>query len=73
MEYILLVTWFVVDQAPSSYQVRFGSSDACSQARIELQKEEARFQEDAKPETVDNMEVSKPPAPRLSAVCARFL
>ncbi len=69
MEYILLVTWFLLDQAPTSYQVRFGSGGACAQARVELQKEETRFKAESKSEMVDNMEVSGPPAPRLSALC----
>ncbi|MCW5737428.1 MAG: hypothetical protein KIS73_25105 [Enhydrobacter sp.] len=69
MEYILIVTWFLLDQAPTSYQVRFGSSIACAQARTELQNEEKRFKAEAQPEIVDNMEVPGPPAPRLSALC----
>jgi hypothetical protein len=69
MEYILIVTWFLVDQAPTSYQVRFGSSGACAQARFELQNEEKRFKAEAQPEMADNVEVPGPQAPRLSALC----
>lgn len=68
MEYILLVTWFLSDQA-TSYQVRFGSSEACAQARTDLLKEETRLKAESKPEMVDNVEISGPPAPRLSALC----
>lgn len=60
METILLVTWFVVGAQPSSYEVRFGSQQACSQARAELQTEEKRFA---------GVADKAGPAPRLSAVC----
>ena len=72
MEYILLVTWFVSGQSPASYQVRFGSSESCSQARIELQKEEARLKDLAEEGSTGDAEVAEAATPRLSAVCARF-
>jgi hypothetical protein len=70
METILLVTWFVLGELPTHYQVKFGSPGACAQARIDLLREETRLRAEAKPEMVGNMEVAGPPAPRLSAVCA---
>lgn len=58
METILLVTWFMTAHEPSSYQVRFSSKEACSQARAELFGEEKRL-----------MDSVEKPAPRLSAIC----
>jgi hypothetical protein len=43
IEYILLVTWFFGSRPLDSYQVTFGSRDACEAAQIELKKEEARL------------------------------
>jgi hypothetical protein len=60
METILLVTWFVIGAQHSSYEVRFGSKQACSHARAELMAEEKRL--------VDTVDKAGP-APRLSAVC----
>ncbi len=58
METILLVTWFMMGHEPSSYQVRFSSKEACSQARAELFAEEKRL-----------MDSAEKPTPRLSAIC----
>jgi hypothetical protein len=60
METILLVTWFVMGAQPSSYEVRFGSKQACSQARAELMTEEKRLSDTSS---------KTGPALRLSAVC----
>ena len=58
METILLVTWFVMGHEPSSYQVRFGSREACSQAQQSLFMEEKRL-----------VDPSEKLLPQLSAVC----
>lgn len=72
MEFILLVTWFLVDQPPTSYQVRFGSSGACAQARFELKQEETRFKAEAKSEKAEDEDSPVAAAPRLSALCVPF-
>ena len=40
---LLLVTWIVVGQQPSSYQVRFESSEACEAARKVISQDAGRI------------------------------
>ena len=61
MKVLLLVTWFVYAQPPSSYQVPFTSMAACAVAQAEIIKEVARLKGG------DTARIS---APQVSAVCA---
>jgi hypothetical protein len=60
MKVLLLVTWFVYGQAPTSYQVSFSSMAACEAVQSDLVKEAARLK-------VDTARLS---TPQVSAVCA---
>ena len=42
MKAILLVTWFIAGQPPSSYQTVFNSRDACEAARAQVFADAAR-------------------------------
>lgn len=43
MKAILLVTWFIAGQPPSSYQTVFNSRDACEAARAQVFADAARL------------------------------
>jgi len=74
MKFILLVTWFLQGQPPSSYQVEFSSYDDCDAARGALIAEQKRMQAHAAM-VVQNAAKqgrflsSGPPVPSLTAVC----
>ena len=44
MEFVLLVTWFVIGQPPSSYQIDFNSDASCEAARAQVLQEQVRLQ-----------------------------
>lgn len=78
MEYILLVTWLVNNQPPSSYQTTYGSRDACEVARHAVLKEATRLKaehEKAAYELAPKAGIRPEhyllgkPAPSVSAVC----
>jgi hypothetical protein len=60
MKILLLVTWFVYGQSPTSYQVSFSSMAACETVQSDLVKEAARLK-------VDTTRLN---TPQVSAVCA---
>ena len=78
MEYLLLVTWFLGANSTSSYQVPFGSRQACEVALSELRNDARRL---VVPENTVRTPSDVPatggtprspegsPAPLLSAVC----
>jgi hypothetical protein len=73
---LLLVTWFVYGQAPSSYQVQFSSLEACQNARLAIVAESQRLRSEAdshvSPGQVPGFNRSSEGAPFVSAVCARL-
>lgn len=72
----LLVTWFVHDQPPSSYQASFYSVQTCEDARNKILADEARLQAQIKANdqqrcnAVRMLLCPETPAPRVTAVCA---
>jgi hypothetical protein len=73
---LLLVTWFYLNQPPTSYQAAFATPQACDIARAQLYAEVVRIRQEAEAAPrVRSMpdggyEISGPPAvPTLSAVC----
>lgn len=75
-EVVLLVTWFLGGQPPTSYTATFATMQACEAARAQLVAEEARF---ARQQEADNAALAAggarfvgvyPRGPQLSAVCA---
>jgi hypothetical protein len=44
--FLLLVTWFVHGQQPSSYQASFTSAETCQAARTEVLKEAERLKQE---------------------------
>jgi hypothetical protein len=75
MKTILLVTWIVLGQPPSSYQVEFDSPEKCGDARKALIAEQRRLGEERKAQTVQRVPgygtvLSNPgPPPQLTAIC----
>jgi hypothetical protein len=74
---LLLVTWIVSGQPPSSYQAEFNSIDACEKARATVLAENARLQEQQNQKTaameawtrVHGGVYAPGDAPSVSAVC----
>jgi hypothetical protein len=60
--FILLVTWFVSGQAPSSYQTAFTSAEACNAARDAVIADGRRIKAEA-----DQVQINA--ARALGAVC----
>jgi len=60
MKVLLLVTWFVYGQSPTSYQIPFNSMATCEAVQSDLIKEAARLK-------VDTTRFN---TPQVSAVCA---
>jgi len=78
MEFLLLVTWFIGGNAASSYQVPFGSRQACEVALSELRSDARRLgASESTVRTPSGAATSGSavrgqeslPAPVLSAVC----
>ena len=75
MPTLLLVTWIIQGQPPTSYQARFNSREACEAARAKIIAEAAGFRSDLI-EAIQriggdpNFYMIKNPPPRATAVCA---
>jgi hypothetical protein len=77
MEYLLLVTWFLGGNSTTSYQVAFGSRQACEIALAELRNDARRlgaFGDTVRtpagvPTTGGAIRSDGSPAPVLSAIC----
>jgi hypothetical protein len=73
----LLVTWFVYNQPPSSYQAKFDSAESCETARLKVNQEQQRLEaaaiaqnEALKAQWAGRGVVGPPDIPRVTAVCA---
>lgn len=75
--YLLLVTWFIYDQPPVSYQVPFYSLERCEAAREALFREAARLallqdqRAAAEPVIPGSIRLSGPIRRDVSAVCVQ--
>jgi hypothetical protein len=75
--FVLLVTWFVVNQPPASYQTEFSFLPACEDARASLLADAERLRvEQTSREASEEMRpgvvrLTFGVAPRVSAVCVR--
>ncbi len=81
MKFLLLVTWFVAGQVPTSYQVPFEAGDGCTNAAAQLQREAERLTLNHKAVVQENLKIFTAqsgviPAPALggplysiSAIC----
>ena len=71
---LLLVTWFTPDQPTTSYQVHFGSSEACNAARAQVLKDADRMKNE---KVTLGQQTGLPPqmaglaSPSVSAVCVQ--
>jgi len=78
MIWLLLVTWFVQGQSPSSYQVEFASAALCGSAKSELQADADRrrmefentLKQHADPKTGLPL-IRVPQPPNLSVICVQ--
>ena len=74
--FILLVTWIVFGQPPSSYQVTFNSAEACESARAAVLVEGQRLKEEFLQRATTATRGGKQTplfaiaAPAVTAVCA---
>jgi len=69
---VMLVTWMVFGQPPSSYQVAFTSMESCRVARAEVLKDAERVRADSqrKPAGLPANSLYNPgPAPQVTVVC----
>jgi hypothetical protein len=72
---LLLVTWFVAGQAPSSYHVQFGSAAACQNARAAILADAKRIAGElwvarGPPKPPPGYKVERTAAPvEVSAIC----
>jgi hypothetical protein len=71
--YILLVTWIIYGQPPSSYQTQFGSPENCQSARLSVLGEAIRLNAEqdvyvAKVRATGA--IYNPPPRQVTAVCA---
>ena len=77
---ILLVTWFIAGQQPSSYQSIFSSVEACESARTAVFAEANRLKAQRDQDVTEKAKAWNsspsflltvmPPAPTVTAVCA---
>jgi hypothetical protein len=76
--FVLLVTWFVQGQPPSSYQTAFSSSEACEAARAAVFADGNRLRQTIYDDAInkvrgaglpDNMAAAAAALPSLTAVC----
>jgi hypothetical protein len=76
--FVLLVTWIVSDQPPSSYQTNFFSAEACAVARDAVLADGRRLQQEHDQRQINAAKaIGKPPElflsqfrpPAVSAVC----
>jgi len=65
--FVLLVTWFVHSQPPSSYQTTFNSAEACEAARGAVLAEGRRLKEEIVQATGHKFFAAA--APAVTAVC----
>ena len=77
MKFVLLVTWIVSKQPPSSYQVTFNSAEACEVARNAVladgRRLKAEYEQKALVATYGNQADAAAislAAPKVTAVCA---
>jgi hypothetical protein len=76
MKFLLLVTWFVSGQPPSSYQATFNSAEACEVARKAVLADGQRFKDEQyqKPFAFTGDQkmsaLASLGAPKVTAVCA---
>ena len=78
--FVLLVTWIVSGQPPSSYQTTFTSAEACEAARNAVLADGQRIKTDYNQRIIngaksigqqpDVMLMMNHPAPAVTAVCA---
>jgi hypothetical protein len=74
--WLLLVTWIVSDQPPSSYQVTFNSAEACEVARKAVLADGQRFKDERYQKMLamtGNQQISalaSLEAPKVTAICA---
>ena len=75
--YLLLVTWIVSGQPPSSYQTTFNSAEACDAARGAVLAESLRLKAEFDQRIINNaptdsmrrMQLMGSTPPRATAVC----
>lgn len=72
--FVLAVTWFVVNQPPSNYQMTYTTREACDSAKAQLFAEAKRLADETEREAVrirsqPGVVSYNPIPPRVTAIC----